>query len=213
MSEKKRPRFRHHKGRPPALTEERKRTILTAIRAGNYPLTAAIFSGISETTWYKYQQRAAAGDPEFAEFAEAVKKATAQAEVHRLSIIGMAAKGCPAKYATNREGELERDKQGNPVKLESEVFPQWTAAAWALERMSKEKFGRFIEQSVKGSGPGGSHLVATVDLNWDKLSDAELRQLKALAVKVIPADVIDVGAEEAEREETVADVKASLRPS
>lgn len=113
--------------RPTKLNPTVQQKIISAIRAGNYIETAAAYAGISKNTLYVWLRRGErekqriAKNPRckvkkkelpFVEFADAVEKALADAEVRDVAIIAKAAE------------------------------EQWQAAAWRLERKFPDKWGR-----------------------------------------------------------------------
>jgi hypothetical protein len=79
--------------RPSKLTPEVRERIVQAILAGNYFETACQFAGVATATGYEWLARGEGRDQrrprnrEFAEFAEAVGQAEAQAEVHTVALI------------------------------------------------------------------------------------------------------------------------------
>lgn len=98
-------------GRPtrrngPKDTPERRKTILTALRAGNTRKASCAYAGVSEDTFALMLKR-------HSDFADAVEKAEADAEVRHVANIAKAA--------------------GEGV---------WTASAWWLERRRHEDWGR-----------------------------------------------------------------------
>jgi transposase len=96
-------------GRPSKLTDELQRTIVEALRAGNYRETTAAFAGIAVSTLYHWLERGEAEradeddariaaeaegheyvlpeDRPFAEFSEACTRAEAEAEVHAVATL------------------------------------------------------------------------------------------------------------------------------
>ena len=114
--------------------------IVVFIRAGNFTDTAARASGISPSTFYMWQQkgqaavavadetgrRVPAPDVPFVEFALAVEKARAEAEATMVLRIVQAA-----------------------------VDPKtWQAAAWYLERVNRERWGKSTRTELTGAGGG-----------------------------------------------------------
>jgi alpha-galactosidase/6-phospho-beta-glucosidase family protein len=135
-------------GRPTKLTPEVQDKIVTALRAGNYQETAARYAGINHDTFYEWMRR---GKDEpgsiFSDFAEAVEKAKADAEVRDVALIDRAA------------------ADGN-----------WQAAAWKLERKFPNRWGRVNRTEVTGADGGAlkveiDHKAALLDLLG--LSDAD----------------------------------------
>lgn len=101
-------------GRPgiSSFTPETREKILGALRAGNYRVAACKFAGISVDTFGRWIKAGNAGEERFAEFAEQVKQAEAQAEASLVATIRKAA------------GD------------------HWQAAAWLLERKYVTRWGR-----------------------------------------------------------------------
>lgn len=92
--------------RPTKFCDERTERLLSALRAGNTRRAAAAFAGVSDDTLERWEQR-------YADFAEAIKKAEASAEVQHVAIVAQAA--------------------------QSGV---WQASAWWLERRRPADYGR-----------------------------------------------------------------------
>ena len=116
--------------RPTKMTLEVQARIIEAISAGSTRDDAAGYAGIHPSTLYDWAKRGAkekAG--EFSEFSESLKKAEAECAVRNVTIIASAAQG---------GGLLERTttikKDGSKTTTEKYAGPQWTAAAWWLER-------------------------------------------------------------------------------
>ena len=99
--------------RPTKLTPELTRDITLYISEGNPPTIAATLVGISHSTYFNWMSKGSQKTPRFMEFSELIKRATAQSIVNRVAHIAKAADG------------------GN-----------WRAAAWLLERMAPESFGK-----------------------------------------------------------------------
>ncbi len=100
-------------GRDTKLTKELQSKIIEFIRAGTYNETACLACGLGESTFYAWLDR---GEKEtrgiYRDFLEAVKKAKGEAEARNLMII---------------------QKAGDT---------NWQAAAWYLERVYPDKYGR-----------------------------------------------------------------------
>lgn len=104
------------------LTPRTVAAVLQNIANGGYIEAACVAAGICKQTYYNWLERAEE-DPEscYAEFAEMLERARAQAEIDNISIIKGAA-------ATN-----------------------WQAAAWLLERTQPDKYGQRNRTTVDGS--------------------------------------------------------------
>ena len=78
----------HNDGRRSKLTPEVHDKIVAAIRAGNYAKVAAEYAGISERTFYTWIQRGSEEtDGIYTRFAEAVQRATSEAEVRAVAMV------------------------------------------------------------------------------------------------------------------------------
>lgn len=80
------------RGRKTKLTPELKDDIIKYIEAGNYIKHACQLVGISEQTYYTWIKRGEAGEDQFLEFLESIKKAGAKAIARNVLIIQAAAK-------------------------------------------------------------------------------------------------------------------------
>lgn len=128
------------KGRPTKCTPELIEQIGTVLKSGNYFDTACEFVGIGESTGYHWRKRAEAElarrervtnpntkteaktrerEQPYVDFLEAVKKATAQAEVQAVGLI--------------RQAMITDEYKG-----------QWQAAAWFLERRRPKQWGKHV---------------------------------------------------------------------
>jgi len=99
--------------RPTKLTPELTRDITLYISEGNPPTIAATLVGISPSTYFNWMSKGSQKTPRFMEFSELIKRATAQSMANRVAHISRAAEG-----------------------------GHWRAAAWLLERMAPESFGK-----------------------------------------------------------------------
>jgi len=104
--------------RPTKLTPELTRQITSYIQKGNTPTISATLAGISHSTYFDWMRKGSNGEPGFLEFSESIKRATAQSVVLRILEITTA------------------EKKGS-----------WRAAAWMLERLAPESFGKQITKS------------------------------------------------------------------
>lgn len=112
-------------GRKTRCTPEMTKRVADAIRGGNYASVAAAYAGIGESTYYEWLKRGGEGESPFAEFAEAIKEAEAQAEVRNVALIQQAAQG-----------------------------GTWQAAAWYLERKYPARYGRRDRMEHTGAEGG-----------------------------------------------------------
>ncbi len=104
----------------------------------------------------------------YALFVEKIEKATATAEVRDLTVIDKVAQGGIPMGSTTRTvrrvpmisnitGEPVRDpltneilyrEETSEVTTEARTLPQWTAAAWRLERRNPDRWSRFSRTQV-----------------------------------------------------------------
>jgi transposase len=74
--------------RPTKLTPAVQERVLQAIRAGNYAEVACRAAGIAPSTYYRWLERGEREpDGSYARFAEAVRLAEAEAEVHAVALV------------------------------------------------------------------------------------------------------------------------------
>jgi len=103
--------------------KERTDKIIKLIQAGNYNETAALASGISKPTFYKWMKEGEEGkDQEKIDFFNSIKRAKAEAEVRNVLLIQKASE------------------------------TTWQAAAWWLERTDYKKWGRKERHELSGEG-------------------------------------------------------------
>jgi hypothetical protein len=141
--------------------------ILNHIRLGVNQRTACALAGISNGTLHKWQLAGARYTalqtqgqlPEPTEeqqaymaFVSRMKKAYADAEADRLAIIRNAAEG--GRTLTKTTTRTSGGKTEVTVS-EEEMRPEWTAAAWYLERVHPARYARRVEVT----GAGGEPLV------------------------------------------------------
>ena len=112
-------------GRPTRLTPEVQQKLIQAIATGNTRRTAAAYAGVSITTLEEWLARGKGTAPRaqtkiYADFADAVEKAEADAVATSVALI---------RQASQRN---------------------WTAAAWWLERRYPQEWGRVDALQGKG---------------------------------------------------------------
>lgn len=79
-------------GRPKKLDDTVKKLLCDAIQLGNPVEVAVDYAGISESTFYEYMRRGEAGDPEYLEFSQDIKRARGRGAVTNSNRIEQAAK-------------------------------------------------------------------------------------------------------------------------
>ena len=99
--------------RPAKLTPELTREITAYISDGNSPTISATLVGISSSTYFSWMSKGSNQEPRFMEFSESIERAKAQSIVNRVAYISRAADS-----------------------------GHWRAAAWLLERIAPESFGK-----------------------------------------------------------------------
>jgi hypothetical protein len=97
---------------------------------------------------------------EYVEFLDAYERATAEAELNRLTVVHRAAVGGMTLTKQVSKWKVERARDGTEVLTEIErtvtteqLAPQWTAAAWWLERRIPQRYARRVEVSGPDGGP------------------------------------------------------------
>jgi len=150
-------------GAPLKLTPERKAAICDAIRAGVRPEIAAVYNGIGARTYYRWMQlgRAAAAEPIYVEFVQAVEVSLAEWEARDVLLIGEAAKD------------------------------DWHAAAWRLERRLPKVYGKRERHEIANADEEPFRITAGPSFDPDRLTVEELEQLLALTEKASGDDGSD----------------------
>lgn len=122
--------------RPSKLTDETKRKLVLALRAGNDQKVAAQMAGIGETTFYRWLELAEQPDAkkEYREFRELIQRTIAEAEIDAIARIQQAASN-----------------------------GRWQAAAWWLERKYPERWGRNDKIRAEISGPNGEPIQIDIE--------------------------------------------------
>lgn len=132
--------------RPAKLTPELTREISTYIRDGNSPTISATLVGISPSTYFNWMSKGSNQESRFMEFSESIERAKAQSIVNRLAHIAIAA------------------DSGN-----------WRAAAWLLERMAPESFGK---NSTRAPEVGAPRLDKPQGVSIQKLEESMAKILE-----------------------------------
>lgn len=95
----------------------------------------------------------------YAQFSDMLEKAVAEAEANALTVIGVAARGRPARTVTRKLPD------GSTVTEASEaIHGQWQAAAWMLERTQPDRYGRRDRVQHEGVKGGAPIVVEKVDV-------------------------------------------------
>ena len=118
-----------------------------AIRGGAYMETAAAFAGVSKVQLYEWLRFAEERPGTIYDtFRQEVEQAMAQAEISMVLIINRAAQR------------------------------QWQAAAWRLERMHSERYGRSDKLSAEITGKGGAPIQQRLEVVFVDDPDPEPEQ-------------------------------------
>ena len=115
-------------------TPERVDRLLTAIRAGNTRRAASAYAGIDQDTLLNWIHR-------HSEFSEQMQKAEADAEIMMAGVIRKAAVGGEVVKETVVTTRSADGTTTTETKREV-ARPEWTAAAWFLERRNPNEWGR-----------------------------------------------------------------------
>lgn len=150
-------------GRPTEWAGEIQEKVVSALRAGAYPETAAAFAGISVDTfraWIKrgeHEERKIKAHPEYVrnedeqpylDFLVATKDAIAEGEMRDLANI--------AQHSRK----------------------SWQASAWRLERRFQDRYS--LKNRHEHSGPEGKPIEHHVGIDLTRLSDEQLKQLEGI---------------------------------
>lgn len=131
------------RGRRRAWTAASEQRLLEALREGHYVETACALAGLHRATLYRRLARGRGADaPESeARFVAAVEEARGQAEARLLGIIERAA----VEHEVLIHTQALVQRTGEVVELvERRIETDWRAAAWALERMYPQRWGRRV---------------------------------------------------------------------
>jgi len=152
-------------GRPTKITKAITKTIVDAVRRGNYIETAAALAGVSKNTIYEWMRRGAAeGDrleenprlkPKIEEtpffiFSDALKKALAQSENDSLMVMDEVARGYEAVETITAEKVNPKTGQIQTLTETKTTWERdWTAMAWRMERRFRKRWGRNLPEDVE----------------------------------------------------------------
>ena len=142
----------------PKLTSKVLTLMVQMVRAGLPLSRAAAGVGISPDTAYdwmaKGREAVEGTKPVYVRFYRAIEKAKTEHQAVCLDVVMKHARG-HVEYARHPDtGELLLDGAGEPV-IKQKIAPQWTAAAWQLERRYPDEYGQRVQvqQDVVVSHP------------------------------------------------------------
>lgn len=106
----------------------------------------------------------------YVDYRDAIQKAMAVGEMGALGVVAKTAAGGAVVSRT-----VTMDAKGNPRTVEKLSRPEWTAAAWMLERRHPRKYGKLIRQEVTGQegGPVAMTWADAMKEAFDPDSDPE----------------------------------------
>jgi transposase len=135
------------------IKSERVQTLINALKSGAYIQTACTYSGVGESTVYRWLERGRKendrlendekpnpDETPYLELWESIEKARAEATLRNLQVIQTSA------------------QNGN-----------WQASAWFLERTMPAQYGRRAYNEVTGPNGGALQVAMTVDELNDKI--------------------------------------------
>ena len=128
--------------RPSKFTPDVTQKIIQGVRAGASREVSARFAGVTVSTLYNWLKRGRQETKgEYHDFYEAMERGDAEAEMEAVVRIRQAAKG---GELLSRETTSRTLRTGETVTNIKEKFtePNWSAAAWFLERKHSDRWGR-----------------------------------------------------------------------
>lgn len=191
---------------PDGTTSTTAEVLVERLRLGLDKAEACDTAGVSRNTLHQWHLRGsraraqaaatrkpvAAADRPYLDFADAIERATAEAELDRLQIVDGVARGGRTITKTTTKwarivdpgtGRVVLGDDGQPLEqvierteVTEQLRPEWTAAAWWLER----KRGYVRPLSVELTGAGGAPLVPQAEAARD-LADAARDYLQGVA--------------------------------
>lgn len=144
------------------MTPEVVHTVLTALKSGLGIDTAARYAGVGERTIKDWLARGRAAmdaadlndapipieDMHYADFAREVDTSRAQAIARNITAVQTAAS--QGKPVVDRFGRVQYDQEGRVIRENGD----WRAAAWWLEHVHPDQFGRSTRLEVTGADGG-----------------------------------------------------------
>jgi hypothetical protein len=140
--------------RPTKLTPARHEAIVQAVRDGNYFATACAGAGVAEATGYEWLARGEGTDRRrprdrgFAEFAEAVRRAEAEAETDAVALIRQG-------FADNPRLALDYLARRHPDRWgQRDTLTVLQKLVGEVRGMSDDDLLAVVGRGVAGAGPG-----------------------------------------------------------
>lgn len=169
-------------GRIPRLKPEVHAAIVEALKKGTSRHAAAVANGIPERTFYRWMaQGRAATSGIYWQFQQDVEKADADFETDTADTIKRVSLG---QYVVKRRITTVKGKDGvRHTTIEEEMGrPEWTAAAWLLERKFNERWGRRDRLEIEATlREEANRIAAERGLDPDKVLDEAYGLLAAEA--------------------------------
>lgn len=132
------------------LTQSIIDNIVNCLRLGSYIETAAIIAGIDKNTFYAWCKKGRKKPRSvYGKLLRSVLKAQEEAKIRDLQIIDKAANGRPIKFARDSKGQIIFNDKGKACVEEESMEPDWSAAAWRLERRFAKEWGRSDKNQIE----------------------------------------------------------------
>jgi len=168
-------------GRPTKLTPKVQERIVQGIRLGMPYEHAARYGGIDKTTFYRWLEKGEAqGRGAYRDFRNAVKDAEGQAEASWLATVEQASRGKVVDKVVKRYDKRTGQLIEEVSTQEWLQPPQWTAAAWKLERRYPDAYSNrsaLVQNTVNATAVGEQAKAEMVCLS-DEQIHAKIRELE-----------------------------------
>ena len=173
-------------GRPPKLNDKVIADIVNHLRIGCYLETAVVMAGVQKTIFYEWIKLAHKGSKEHVKLLNAVEKAVEECTTRDLMVIDKCANGNEGEYLRDDDGKIVYTQRGNPVMKKAATAPDWSAAAWRLQRRKPKEWGNTekLEVSGKDGGPIQSQQV-------EETEEEKIARKARIAAKLAKLQSID----------------------
>jgi len=158
-------------GRPSKFDPDKGQKVIRLLTIGATLHEAARTVGVHYETVLNWRKKGASQKRgQFREFFEGVERALEAAKVNSMAAIEQAIRGA-------RGTRVKKDKDGNVV--EEEEFwllpPQWTAAAWRLERLDPQRWGRQVPLAQVNVQQNNMAVTNQIALGAQQMTREEIR--------------------------------------